>query len=242
MIEVAKTNEYGLNDREFAFANFYRRQRKKNATQAAIKAGYSKKTAHATASRLLKNVKVRKYLGMQAEKIEEETNITVEQIVREYKAIVDADPNELVQLRKCNCRYCWGKEYKYQRTQHEMDMAQRTFLASKETLDGFNAEGGIGWNKMRKPNPDCPECFGEGEMVPVFNDTTELSPQGKALYGGIKLTRHGIEVIMMSKERALEALGKHLGMFLDRKEITGVNGDPFVIKWADIEKRGEEDA
>ncbi|MFB8643165.1 terminase small subunit [Enterococcus faecalis] len=52
------------------FVKHYLALRKKNATQAAIRAGYSEKTAASQASQLLKNPKVLKYLE---EKEEEQT-------------------------------------------------------------------------------------------------------------------------------------------------------------------------
>ena len=43
-----------------------------NATQAAIRAGYSEKTAYSQGQRLLKNVEVKKYIEEQLEKIHNE--------------------------------------------------------------------------------------------------------------------------------------------------------------------------
>jgi len=43
-----------------------------NATQAAIRAGYSEKTAYSQGQRLLKNVEVKKYIDEQLEKIHNE--------------------------------------------------------------------------------------------------------------------------------------------------------------------------
>lgn len=54
-----------------------------NATQAAIRAGYSKKTAAAAASRLLTNVNVRPYIDEQLQQIHSE-NIATAAEVMEY--------------------------------------------------------------------------------------------------------------------------------------------------------------
>lgn len=54
------------------FVDEYLRLRKKNATQAAINAGYSKKSASSQASQLLNNPKVIKYLEEREKAITEE--------------------------------------------------------------------------------------------------------------------------------------------------------------------------
>lgn len=49
-----------------------------NATQAVIKAGYSIKTAEATASRLLRNVKVVEYIASRVKKVLEKREVDIE--------------------------------------------------------------------------------------------------------------------------------------------------------------------
>lgn len=58
-----------------------------NATQAAIRAGYSAKTATAQASRLLTNVKVQEELSKQQGKVAERLEITKDRIVAELAKI-----------------------------------------------------------------------------------------------------------------------------------------------------------
>ena len=55
-----------LTDRQKKFVKFY----DGNATQAAIKAGFSKKTAAAHSSRLLRNVKIKKAIKSRTDKID----------------------------------------------------------------------------------------------------------------------------------------------------------------------------
>jgi len=52
-----------------------------NATQAAIRSGYSKKTAEQGAAQLLSNIKVSKRVGELKEKIRKATGITIESVV-----------------------------------------------------------------------------------------------------------------------------------------------------------------
>ncbi|KAA0686019.1 terminase small subunit [Neorhizobium sp. P12A] len=58
-----------------------------NATQAAIRAGYSAKTATVQASRLLTNVKVQEELSKQQSKVAERLEITKDRIVDELAKI-----------------------------------------------------------------------------------------------------------------------------------------------------------
>lgn len=59
----------------------------KSATQAAIQAGYSKKTAEQTASRLLSFVKVKEAIAEAMENREKRTEITQDKVLRELAKI-----------------------------------------------------------------------------------------------------------------------------------------------------------
>jgi len=62
-----------------------------NATQAAIRAGYSKKTATEQASRLLINVKVIEYLNGLRSNLQKKTEITQQRVLDEYAKIAFFD-------------------------------------------------------------------------------------------------------------------------------------------------------
>ena len=53
-----------------------------------------------------------------------------------------------------------------------------------------------------------------------FTSTDKLSPEVKKIISGIKEGKFGIEVATADKVRALELLGKHLGIF-DKKDNNG---------------------
>lgn len=57
----------------------------------------------------------------------------------------------------------------------------------------------------------------------------ELTEDQKACISGAKETKFGIEVTFYNKEKALEMLGRHLGLFNDKLEVKGqVNvSNPF---------------
>lgn len=58
-----------------------------NGLQAAIRAGYSKKTAQQQASRLLSNVKVKEAIAAGQEKKAEKLSITALDLVKEYEEV-----------------------------------------------------------------------------------------------------------------------------------------------------------
>lgn len=62
-----------------------------NGTQAAIRAGYSKRTANEQAARLLANVSIQVYLNELREKLSDELEITRERIVSEFAKIAFFD-------------------------------------------------------------------------------------------------------------------------------------------------------
>jgi len=58
-------------------------------------------------------------------------------------------------------------------------------------------------------------------------DTDELPADKKAAISGIKEGKYGIEVSSCDKVKALELIGKHLGMFKDKVEISGQVNNPM---------------
>jgi phage terminase small subunit len=62
-----------------------------NATQAAIRAGYSKKTADVQASRLLVNVKVAKYLNSKQEKALQKYDASLDRTLQEITRLAFQD-------------------------------------------------------------------------------------------------------------------------------------------------------
>lgn len=70
-----------------------------NATQAAIRAGYSPKTAEATASRLLRNVKVADYLQERRSALQERTDITQERVIAEFAKIGFASITDYIEYK-----------------------------------------------------------------------------------------------------------------------------------------------
>lgn len=123
-----------------------------NATQAAIKAGYSPKTSYSMGQRLLKNVEIQTALQNKQQRLECKTEITQERILKELANVALANATDYVTI----------------------------------------TDGG----------------------VQTIN-TADIPPDKLAAIAGIKQTQTGIEIKTRDKLKALELLGKHLGMFND---------------------------
>jgi phage terminase small subunit len=201
-----------------------------NATQAAIRTGYSAKTAYSQGQRLLRDVEIAKALAEAQAARSERTEITADMVLQELWAIGRANPNELIEYRRACCRHCWGEGHRHQYTEGEM--ATRRAAHDKKSGLGSDAEawdadgmfdegGGIGFDARKEPSPDCPECFGQGVGVVYAKDTRKLSPDAAKLYAGVKITKDGLEIKMHDKVGALTQVGRHLGMFTDKLNVDG---------------------
>ena len=128
-----------------------------NATQAAIRAGYSERTADVQGPRLLGNVRVRDALQEAFQKRSKRTDITADRVLQEYARIGFGDIREVVE---------WE--------------------ADKVTM---------------KPSED-------------------LTDDVAAAIGEVQQTSNGdLKVKLHSKVTALDAMAKHLGMFVDRHQV-----------------------
>lgn len=83
-----------LTNRQKKFCNFYNAE--PNATKAAIKAGYSKRTAYSAGQRLLKNVEVKKVIQNKAEKLSSKLEITAENVLREWAILAYSNIADVV--------------------------------------------------------------------------------------------------------------------------------------------------
>ena len=82
----------GLNVKQKRFADEYIIC--PNATGAAIKAGYSQKTAYSIGQRLLKNVEVKKYIDKQLEKLESEKIAKADEVLKHLTAVMRGEIEE----------------------------------------------------------------------------------------------------------------------------------------------------
>lgn len=184
-----------------------------NATQAAIRAGYSPDTSRQMGAENLSKPVIQAAIADARRQQQERTGITADRVLREIAYVALADARELSQVVKGCCRHCWGEGHKRQRTVGEMNAAMAMWQKNGGMPADFDEEGGIGYNPHRPPHPDCPDCLGHGHAHVVIGDTRNLSPAALALYAGAKETKYGIEVLTHSKMAAIEMLNKHLGVY-----------------------------
>lgn len=207
-----------------------------NGRRAAVAAGYSADTARVIAYQLLQQADVQALIQARQAVLVEKLEGTQELVIANLLGIIAADPRDITGHHMVCCRYCWGKGFKYQMRAHEREEAREIWLKdelAKQVLNPpgqptkFNEQGGIGFTRRNDPNPNCPACDGEGESHIVFKDTRDLSPAAKLLYAGVEQTQHGLKIRTNSQTDAVINLGKHLGMFGNKKvELSGPNGGP----------------
>lgn len=132
-----------------------------NATQAAIRAGYSPKTANEQGNRLLSNVSIQHEVQRRMAEQSKRTGVTADRVVRE--------------------------------------LAKVAFLDMTKVVDG---QGRIKENASEEDK----SCI---ESIKYKSSSTD---QGDSVEREVKVA---------SKLKALELLGKHLGMFSDKLNVEG---------------------
>lgn len=69
-----------------------------NATQAAIRAGYSEKTAYSMGQRMLKNVEIKKYIDQQLKQLKNEKTADAQEVLEYLTAVMRGEQKEQVPL------------------------------------------------------------------------------------------------------------------------------------------------
>lgn len=198
-----------------------------NATQAALRAGYSESGAGVQGHENLKNPKIAAAIKERMEELAVAASITPEWVVGQWAKIAQADPNDIVQVRRTCCRHCHGFGHQYQWTEAEYSAAvDRAVDSGKPAPDGM---GGFGFDPKASPNPDCPECGGLGIEDVHVADTRKLRGAARVLYAGAERTRNGIKINMRDKDAAVANLARYLGMMVDKKEFSGPGGGPIPL-------------
>lgn len=139
--------------------------------------------------------------------------------------IATSDPTQIVQVRRCCCRWCWGANHEYQRSDWELQRDLDRFIAAGRTTMIFNQMGGGGYSKWRDANPNCPICLGYGEEQGVVKDFRKLSPRERNLIAGVKFGKNGVveEIKFYNKIDAINTFAKLDGMIIEKKVIRVVD-------------------
>ena len=150
-----------------------------NATQAAIRAGYSTKTAAFIGAQNLKKLQIAEEISRRQKDLQRRTEVTQERVVTELARVAFADATDYAHVEM--------------RTHTKEDGTEVTYQAV------------------------------------ALKETTELSADQRAAIAGIKQGANGIEVKLCDKLKALELLGRHIGMFNDKLDIKAtISENPFA--------------
>lgn len=151
-----------------------------NATQAAIRAGYSPKTAKEQGARLLSNVNVQAAIQFAMVKRERRTEIKADRVLQELAAVGFAQAVDVVRVVR------------------------------RETEDG--------------------RTYQDVEIL----ETDKVAQDTRTAIAGIKYGKYGIEIKMHDKIRALEMLGRHLGLFNDAADTNKPDPNVQITALADL--------
>lgn len=154
-----------------------------NATQAAIRAGYSERTANEQGARLLAKVSVQQYIEKRKADRVERTEITQDMVLRELAIIAFSNAADYASI-----------------VEKDAMVEVNGVTVPLEDADG---------------NP-----IKYRTVEPVL--TSDLTEEQKKALAVIKKGRDGFEVKPYDKVRALELLGKHLGMWTERVEVEAI--------------------
>lgn len=133
----AGTSKVAAGDRRKAFVAAYLTNGR-NATQAAITAGYSEKTAASQASRLLTDAKISRQVAVVMEKAQAASGLTVERTLQEVARLAYFDPRKL---------------FNHDGTMipiHEMDEDTAAAIASLEHDEIMSGDKKVGLTKKLK--------------------------------------------------------------------------------------------
>lgn len=199
---------------------------------AALHAGYSLRVARGEAFRWvaepMANPIVFQAIRARLDDALAGSVITKAQIEHHYARIAFADPQDLVEIRMVACRHCYGENHFYQWSDAEYSEACEEAELRNRPLPAW--KGGLGYTRSLPPVHDCPDCDGNGMAHQVIKESRDYSPRARALFAGAKINKSGqLEIMMHDQLKALDALTKIKGLFIDRRELSGPDGKPMQL-------------
>lgn len=154
-----------------------------NATQAAIRAGYSKNRAGEIGYQLLQKTTIQAAIKEEMDKRAERTEITADKVLKEFAKLAFFDPRNLFDDKG-----------------NPKDITE---------LDENTAAALSGLDVVQEYDPDT------------------------------GVTSYTKKYKLASKQSALDSLGRHLGMFLDRSEVNASVAVTMESYLEDLDKKGQ---
>jgi phage terminase small subunit len=158
-----------------------------NATQAAIRAGYSEKTAYRTGADNLKKPQIQAAIREQLEAREARTLITADRVLKEYAKLAFSDITDYLEV-----------------------------ITERVVVD---------WDVNPETGEKVP--IWEIKQLIVLRDTKDIPRDKLAAIQCIKHGRYGLEFTLHDKKGALDSIGKHLGMFVEKREVNLSTNNPL---------------
>jgi phage terminase small subunit len=209
-----------LDDKQRTFVREYL-SNGRSASRAARAAGYVGKNANVmavTGYEVSRLPQVRALIDQETQKRLDRLQVTGDDVAKYWWNLATADARELSPIIRACCRYCYGIDHQYQFTLPELRRARVTHLVAQNKLPRserkpFDEQGGDDFDQAKQPNPECPQCKGEGIWRSRPINLDNLSEGAALLFDGIKTDRHGnIEIKLRDRSCALEMFGWLTGL------------------------------
>jgi phage terminase small subunit len=226
-----------LSDRQLNFVREYVKDF--NGASAYRRAGYSTGGADSGASMLLSKPEVQQAVEAQKAIVAAAAGLTAATILQEWTSLAFADARKITHTRVSCCPCCYGIDHKRQWTRNEYQSALDKALSANKPIPEI--EGGIGYDKKLKPNPECPECSGDGVARAWVCDMRDLDPVTARLIVSVKQTKDGVEVKLRDQDAPLQYLAKYMGMLIERRELAGPGGGPIPLQAVPVNEMTDEE-
>lgn len=229
-VKKRKTSELTQLRRQF-IDNYFKSPTNDKA-QAYIDAGGTSKNPAIAASNLFEEPACKKYYNQLAEAQKERTGMDADVVLDMLAKIATCDVNEIVQHRLEACRYCYGKDHRYHwvnKTEHELAVE----IALRKADEGIMPDipddsGGFGFDPNDTPHAKCPQCHGHGVARVHVTDTRKLTGAAALLYDGVEITKNGLKIKTLSRDKAIYSLAKKFGLLNDRVMLDTPKDSPLA--------------
>jgi len=199
-----------------------------NKTQAAIRAGYSEKSAANMGSVLSREPKIKAQIQRNMQIAADAAQVSAELVLAEIYAVATSDSRDLISVYQDCCRFCYSA-INGERQWTRGEYSEALEATQKAGTPAPPIRGGLTYNAKLPPVESCAECFGRGLTTVVVKDSRKISRAASKLLAGMKSTKDGVEIKTHDKMAALLALAKITGLLRDRTEITGAGGGPIAL-------------